>query len=64
MIPESNSEKKRLDKLEKKAYKDKSTDSLPIDEVVTVKKKEIIHALTTLEGLKRGLRKVLDRHRT
>ena len=60
--------KKKLDKCVKAKYKDTLDNVEPAEdiheEVVTVKKKEIIDALTILEGVKRGLRKALDRHRT
>jgi hypothetical protein len=61
-MSESTLPKKKLDKCVKGKYKN-SLDAENIDEeVVTVKKKEIINALTILEGVKRGLRKVLDKH--
>ena len=69
-MPEPIVTKKKLDKCVKEKYKDPldNVGDSPVEdiheEVVTVKKKEIINALTILEGVKRGLRKVLDRHRT
>jgi hypothetical protein len=71
-MPEPIVTKKKLDKCVKAKYKD-TLDNDAVspgrgrdihEEVVTVKKKEIIDALTILEGVKRGLRKVLDKHRT
>ena len=66
-MPESIVIKKKLDKCVKAKYKGPSDNVGPAEdiyeEVVTVKKKEIINALTILEGVKRGLRKVLDKHR-
>jgi hypothetical protein len=67
-MPEPIVTKKKLDKCVKAKYKDPSDNVGPAEdiheEVVTVKKKELIDALTILEGAKRGLRKILDRHRT
>jgi hypothetical protein len=69
-MPEPIVTKKKLDKCVKAKYKGPSDDvgDSPAEdiheEVVTVKKKEIINALTILEGVKRGLRKALNRHRT
>ena len=63
-MPEPIVTKKKLDKFPKVVYKDKVNDPSSIEEVVTVKKKEIINALTILEGVKRGLRKALNKHRT
>jgi hypothetical protein len=69
-MPEPIVTKKKLDKCVKVKYKGTS-DNVAVspgrgrdicEEVVTVKKKEIINALTILEGVKRGLRKVLDKH--
>ena len=66
MTPESIVTKKKLDKCVKEKYKGTSDNVGPAEntdeEVVTVKKKEIINALTILEGVKRGLRKVLNKH--
>jgi hypothetical protein len=67
-MPEPIVTKKKLDKCVKAKYKGPSDNVGPAEdiheEVVTVKKKELIDALTILEGAKRGLRKILDRHRT
>lgn len=65
-MSESTLPKKKLDKCVKGKYKDSLDNVGPAEnideEVVTVKKREIINALTILEGVKRGLRKVLDKH--
>jgi hypothetical protein len=70
-MPEPVVTKKKLDKCVKAKYKGTVDDAVSpgrgrdiCEEVVTVKKKEIIDALTILEGVKRGFRKILDKHRT